>query len=417
MHVDSIKEMIFYQGGDKSVFRKVTFEVLKNISDHVYPFYWNHDDNYYNDKNLDFMTAVNPDSFPIVVFYVRKSFIDADMFFNNTVEGICFRNKSGLKGMVFTPTRYLVSRDKRILNRNFYNKTYLDIKHVSYMPKLFFLDSFECFPLALFYESIISVLSYELDISVDKFLVMLYENTLHLYLENYNKIVRNEATFKEILNKKNISHTEIFSSYYYLLLKILKHYLPANGIYTFHDVGTELACLPAMILDMTARSQAGINISKIIASDCVPQQHELLIWMQKYNDLPHNIDFRFNFLDLLDSDSKPPVCDITVSIDVLEHLPDEETAKEGLLKLWDMTKEVLIVHVPIETKENKWHDHNMLFDKDKISQWAAEIPGSVSLEYFRDNNDIIDLPACGFLILFREQGSADVSHLKGIIRE
>jgi|GEM_PF-2589152 len=388
-----------YHGMDEQIFRKTILEQLSYLSDYVYTTY---NEETLNNKNLQFLTAVSNKNYLNIVELIKENYHIISNFENNSIKGVFFKNNSGLQGLIFIPQRTTIQLKSSILNRDIYTFTLAELNRIKEQYNLTFLNNFDKFPLDIYCGALINCLAYHLDITIEYFLIKLYENSLSEYIKYFNIYKKGKIASDTRIKNETYRHTKLFSFYYYWVFKIIKETLPLkNKSYSFHDIGTQMAILPAMILKQNKKELMNVNINKIIASDYIDLSAEVSAWIESYIDTAKGIMFNFEKINLLDLPGDFPESDITVVINVLEYLPDDETALKALLKIWEHTKKILIIHVPIETEETKWHDHNILFNPDKIRKWASYLKnGKFLSDSFKDgiNNLLTDN---GFLIVIK----------------
>ncbi len=145
----------------------------------------------------------------------------------------------------------------------------------------------------------------------------------------------------------------------------------------------------------------GLKIKKIIVSDLKFEGIDII-----YRFL-HTLDFyrpiRFIVRDFTDSTKELPESDVTVLLDVLEHIKTEELSFFVMKRLWEKTRELLIIKVPFEKRATRAWGHYITFDKKKIRKWAERINDADSLGDVYKLNDNCTYADEGFIILKRKE--------------
>lgn len=217
-------------------------------------------------------------------------------------------------------------------------------------------------------------------------------NTQRTIINNHRKLI-NGSMFE-----KN-NHLEIFSNIYYCELYIISKLFDNFSSVIIHDVATNTAQLPLLISGLTLDEKFGVNYGKIVCSDIDLITPEVFI----SNCIEHNIvsdnNIELEYINLLEGDKKLRDADVIIANDVLEHLEENDSLKV-FKNLWQNTKDVLIIHVPVEDEPNSSYGHLTVFNKKKFQKWLDCIE---NYENISDNFSAIKKYGCGmkygFLIL------------------
>ncbi len=380
-------------------FRKKIYALIKKSS--IIAFYDNNYNNYIN-KNIQsiiFVKANNLEDVKNII--IKNNFINIINFEDCDIKGFYFEYENKYTGLIFA-LKYNAIPKQMDLDINIHSKLFINLKKIGIEYKLKFFLHYEFFPFYSFYKAYYKITAYLLNLNINKYYIKLYENSFNKYINYFSKYLNTPLIMNDILSEKKYNHIKAFACLYIWIAKVLSNELKNNTErLTIHDVGTELAFLPLMLSYLSGQKKLNLNFKKIFASDLnfnKLKEFKYIKFIKKNKIIPIQL-FKYN---LNNSRYIIPKCDITTAIDVIEHLPNEKIAFNSIKKLWDHTKKIMIIHVPYDKKETKWHDHNMIFNQEKTKEWASNFKDAIYLsESYKETKDrtLCDL---GFLILLRK---------------
>lgn len=314
------------------------------------------------------------------------------------LKGIYLENNNDQSMLIFAPKKKHINLDENTLSQNRFINICFDLQNIGEKLNIKNLGQFN-FATSHF----ISELD---DMAVANFLKMpssvyikqKYINSIKKYIDFYKEHKRNIIDRSD---SNEYNHIQIFSRIYYWIIKVLSDtFKEENHELSLHDVGTYHLYFPSTLRGLTKSDLMGVNITSIIASDYM-KINDFFINLYYSIDEKEQRSIEFVQLDITDMTKKIPVTDITIAIDVLEHLKNHQIAYDSLKRLWEHTKKILIIHVPLEEKPNAIWDHNITFSPEILTSWASKLDDGVILSEEYDEIYGGKLTNYGYIIIKR----------------
>ncbi len=146
--------------------------------------------------------------------------------------------------------------------------------------------------------------------------------------------------------------------------------------FTVLDVATCFGFLPLLLAD--CRDSEPANLADIIACDLNPA---LVALANDYARQRQIANVRFTGADILAADIHQelsplaPSFDVVTAIHLLEHLEPDQTAR-AMINLWRLTRQRLIVAVPLESLADARFGHRQVFDRERLLALGLPIEGA-----------------------------------------
>lgn len=298
---------------------------------------------------------------------------------------VCFENDQGLLGLILSLKESFMSIDQETFNQS-RNKIILDeIINYCESNNINSLKWIDEYTVALIRFAEYKILAVIHNLPYKEVVIQFTLNT-HKEIKRYYLDFIEHATYNESLD-----HIVNFCRIYYWVIRTISELIPSVTPITFHDVGTSTGQFPLLLSALSQEKLLGLNIEKIIASDNGWMANLEIDEIINRNPQYKKIDFIT--LDIVKQIEKIPPADVTIAIDVLEHLKNDEVCLKSLSALWRQTKKVLVIHVPFESELNKGWGHNVIFDSAKLRRWLLCLPDAklISDKYFEhDNTALLD---------------------------
>lgn len=217
-------------------------------------------------------------------------------------------------------------------------------------------------------------------------------NTVSLLSSNYRRI-------NSGLSVDSTCHVGAFSWTYFIELALIQKYFKEKGIVRIHDVATNSAHLPLLMASLNLSESNSLKFD-ICCSDIniIPAQKSI-------QSMPNEVSQQITLskLDLLSNIDRLKEFDVIIANDVLEHFNDDLSFKV-LNKLWEVTSNLLIIHVPIEEVPETAYGHFTSFTQEKLKEWSTLLD---SCEYLTESlyklsPNITQYHVDGFLILKKQ---------------
>jgi hypothetical protein len=231
---------------------------------------------------------------------------------------------------------------------------------------------------------------HELGISEGEYDYLFFLNSHKMYKEEFLKLAAKKGdSIPPRANNGTYDHIAEFSRVYYWILKIAADYFCGGTEICFHDAGTNVGQLPLLISSLNGGETLGLKIGNIVASDIgwsgSSQVRQIVEKHPTYRPI------QFIKLDIVKQPELIPYADITIAIDVLEHLKSEKICGIALKNLWEKTKKLLVIHVPLEAVPSAEWGHYISFSGEKLRKIAAGFADGhlLSDSYFEDNEDAL----------------------------
>lgn len=309
-------------------------------------------------------------------------------------KGLLIEESTDNFGIIIAPKDELASLKQSIFNQSGDSQLLFDIQQYGRENNLFALENLDFQLSKELVRQMDLVLAESLGILYAQLCAIKYENSHKEYKRLFVEYRNNERTFSFNHGGYN-NNFQLFCWVYHWEIKILADILGEQCI-SIHDVGTNVAQFPLLLVALKQQDLYGLNIGKVIASDIGWTGEPFAKLIIRKNPEYKSIDFmKINVVTETDS---MPFTDVIIANDVLEHLSNDELAMVALEALWNKTKRVLIVHVPIEPEPNLSWDHHVVFSGDKLREWASKLDGAqlISDSYSDDYRLLTDQ---GYLIV------------------
>jgi 2-polyprenyl-3-methyl-5-hydroxy-6-metoxy-1,4-benzoquinol methylase len=169
-----------------------------------------------------------------------------------------------------------------------------------------------------------------------------------------------------------------FGAIYARAIRLMKA-LPSGPMQPFSvlDVATCFGFFPLLM----AQQRTGMleNLAEVTGWDLNPALVDLA------NDVARQRRYagiRFELADILADKLPGPSFDVVTAIHLLEHLEPEQTST-ALANLWKLTKQRLIIAVPLEAIPDARFGHRQVFDRQRLQTLGRQLGGDS--EYFEDH--------------------------------
>lgn len=236
------------------------------------------------------------------------------------------------------------------------------------------------------------------NITIDHYYDLQSSNTQKEFVRVYNTLRSKHHTIDNI---DLYYHIDEFALLYYGVINVIsdiyKQEPDASG-FVIHDAGASSCQLSLMLATLPAEELMGLKVKEVIGTDLKfmdNNSHALNYLKQSGNHRPAS----FVETDYTDESRELPQSDVTILVDVLEHLPDDDTSFHVLERLMERTRKLMVIHVPYEEVPNPAWGHFISFNRNKLKEWASRFPECESLGdayFFKDGVTYMDK---GFLIL------------------
>lgn len=199
-------------------------------------------------------------------------------------------------------------------------------------------------------------------------------------------------------------HVQVFGFVYHAVVGVISDVLGkncCNETITIHDAGASSSQFTMLLSTLSKEELTGLNINRIIASDLEFTTNKATLRYMRESGCIRPVNFIEQ--DFTDESKEFPEADVTVILDVLEHFKSEDVSFRILERLWEKTRKLLIVHVPMEDEPNPAWGHYISFNRERLIEWTNRLKGHRSLgdEYrFEDGVTYTDQ---GFIILYKTQ--------------
>ncbi|WP_018275077.1 hypothetical protein WKI13_11110 [Teredinibacter turnerae] len=196
--------------------------------------------------------------------------------------------------------------------------------------------------------------------------------------------IQAQNSFKHLLsNHKTIvggkpfpasKHLEYFSWIYYVELRAIREIFEKTNEVKMHDVATNSAHFPLLINCLDEEQLFNLQFTEIICSDIHPEygQQSIDNILSCFPEKGKQLDLVK--LDLTQDNKLLEQADVIIANDILEHFYEDESF-DVLCKLWERTKDLLLIHVPFEEVPTRAYGHLTSFNKEKLNQWARKLQG------------------------------------------
>jgi len=316
-------------------------------------------------------------------------------------EGFCFDTPSRISGLFLAPIPMGISHNQEDLNTDRDSTGLGELKLYGINNSIKNLYGIDYSSLHTLSKCLDFASAQTLRMTYTKYKKTVYLNTHKEYLRHYHLL---KITTDSIFETQEYRHIQFFSAIYYMEIKIISE-LSGNNSLSIHDVGTNTAHLPLLMNELSKDDMFGSDYTDIYASDFDLTSATDAIEIAGMNQLKRKICFLT--IDLTGNIDDIPKTDIVILNDVLEHLPNGELSLSALKKLWGKANIALIAHVPFEQEINRSWDHHILFNEDKLRDWAGQLPESILISdnYYNHN---MPLTSYGFLIVKRQNNIASI---------
>jgi hypothetical protein len=316
---------------------------------------------------------------------------------------IHFTNCNRLPGVVISPKERFMSLDCYVLNQSRDAKILYQLQAAGERAAIYDLANIDFISARILWVLEDMVCADHLNMEGTGYQIAKYNNSHEEYLKLFHGF---QNPWKSGVGNQyywpmgaQYDHVATFARIYYWIVRIMAEAIKGSEL-VLHDVGTQFAHLPLLLNCLSPQDLMGLKLKKILASDMNVVGAFFAEHYLKTNQIKPNIqfiqtDFSQGIPAAMDSD-------VTVIIDVLEHLYDDRTSLEILGKFWKRTRKLLIARVPFEDVANPGWDHFIAFNPAKLSQWATKIPGAHCLSNSFQETDGRSLMEYGFLILKRD---------------
>lgn len=221
-------------------------------------------------------------------------------------------------------------------------------------------------------------------------------------INTYKTFFNNYMLLESGIKRDYLSHSDVFSWIYFVEIQAIIALTSGMSAIHIHDVATNTGNFPMLLAQLVQKNLSPFPDLSISCSDYnenTPKwnmelvQESLGSFKSKVN--VEHLDLRINNPSLFDAD-------VIIANDILEHFSEVES-EHIFNNLWSHTKNILIIHVPIEVVPNKYYGHYTGFTDEKLSLWASKLPDCINMttkllrpERFKHAYDLT-----GFLVLKR----------------
>lgn len=256
-----------------------------------------------------------------------------------------------------------------------------------------------------------------LNIGFDVFVAMLetyYEIIGRIFSLNENQLnqIKLINTFKEFFNNYNkltsgrpinvSRHVGAFSWIYYLEIQAIQSIIGNLPNIKIHDVATNTGNLPLLLSQLAGHNLLPFHVNEICCSDYNDAMPAGIFHRLQESLGTFQIPVSIEQLDVRTSAASLAEADVIIANDMLEHFSDQES-EHIFHNLWAHTRNMLIIHVPIEETPNRFYGHFTNFTDEKLHQWADNLSDCRNLtqEFLSTFNFTQAYDLSGFLFLKR----------------
>ncbi len=221
-------------------------------------------------------------------------------------------------------------------------------------------------------------------------------NTYKKFYSNYLELQAGERI-------DTSTHVGFFSWIYYFEVQAVRFLIQESKDIEIHDVATNTGNLPLLLSQLASNSLLPFEAKAICCSD-----YNEIVPLEIFSSLQEALG-RFHYqinvekIDLWAPKSTLMNADVIIANDVLEHFtePDSETI---FYNLWMNTKNILIIHVPIEEIPNRFYGHFTSFTNERLFSWAEKLPDCENFtpQVMHHICPDVDYDKSGFLFLKRK---------------
>jgi hypothetical protein len=305
-----------------------------------------------------------------------------------------FEDGNGFPGMLFSLQKNYMSLDEELFNQSRHKVIIEELTDYCRNNNIGKIEELDEISMSLICFADFQLMSETSGIDLEEIEYIFTYNTHKQYVKYYIDLSRKPPQWAAR------NHIEAFCRYYHSVIKIISGLIPNSFSITVHDVGTNVAQFPLLLSGLSREQLLGININRIIASDNKWIPNKTINQIIAKN--PHYRKIDFINLDIQKQMESIPEVDVTIAIDVFEHLKNDSVGFKSLAALWRRTKKVLIMHVPFETELSRGWGHNIIFNSEKLRMWQMALPHAqlISDEYC--NNEYSTLLEQGYLVLYKK---------------
>lgn len=222
-------------------------------------------------------------------------------------------------------------------------------------------------------------------------------------IKTYNTATTYESNFRLLREGARIpstSHVGAFSWIYYLEIMALQSYFSGAESVSVHDVATNTCHLPILLSKLNRYTFIDPKFSVSCSDLETGPASQNIKTVSKLSEAMMD-EIVLSKLDLTADLGSLAAHDVIIANDVLEHFP-EDISYAVFRKLWEVTKDLLVVHVPFEEKPNPMYGHLTAFNVEKLRTWAYSLSDCENITSMLDSlisGSFDPHIADGFLIL------------------
>ncbi len=222
-------------------------------------------------------------------------------------------------------------------------------------------------------------------------------------VNTYKKFYKN---YIDLSAEKSIdvsTHVGSFSWIYYFEIHAIKLMAGELSSLEIHDVATNTGNFPLLLSQLADNHLLPFNAKAICCSDYNEVTPSKIFSTLQDSLGIFNCQIRVEKIDLWEPKPSLLNADVIIANDILEHFTDSDS--EAIFHtLWMNTKNILIIHVPIEDTPNRFYGHFTNFTNDRLFAWAAKLPSCENLTHQIMNSVCpnVNYDKSGFLFLKRK---------------
>lgn len=218
-------------------------------------------------------------------------------------------------------------------------------------------------------------------------------NTFKEFFNNHNKLISGEAI-------NSSTHVGSFSWIYYLEINAIHSIIGNLPSIKIHDVATNTGNFPLLLTQLADNNLLPFHVNEIYCSDYNDAMPAGIFHALQESLGTFQTPVSIEKLDLRAPTPSLSEVDVVIANDILEHFSDEES-EQIFRNLWSHTKNMLIIHVPIEETPNRFYGHFTNFTDEKLHHWASKLPDCKNLtqEFLSSFNFSHSYDLSGFLFL------------------
>lgn len=210
------------------------------------------------------------------------------------------------------------------------------------------------------------------------FLLNEYQLNRIKLINTYKKFYKNYIDLDAGIPIDATTHVGAFSWNYYFEIQAIKRMIGELSSIEIHDVATNTGNLPLLLSQLADSKLLPFKLNSICCSDYNEKTPAEIFSTLQESLGKFNQPISVERIDLWDPKPSLLNADVIIANDILEHFTD--TDSEAIFHiLWTNTKNILIIHVPIEDTPNRFYGHFTNFTDDRLFAWASKLPNCENL--------------------------------------